>query len=172
MRRVKNKSARGYALVTVIVVLMILLTAGALGIRSAEHDMRASSKFRKSELLAHAAEAGAALRLSEVALVTEPIAILDDASSPSFTSWTEWPPPGQFTDPDFHGGAGVQYRTGPIKMTWTGQTPPPGVPVGTNTYIFEVMSFATFSEQSTGEGESSVSIAFKTWDTLPGSYAP
>jgi hypothetical protein len=41
MRRVQNKSARGYALVTVIVVLMILLTAGALGIRSAEHDMRA-----------------------------------------------------------------------------------------------------------------------------------
>jgi hypothetical protein len=167
------KGTRGYALLTVLVILLILLTAGVYGMRAAEMDIRASSKFRRAELLGYAAEAGASLRLSEIAIVSEPIAILNDEVSDTYRTWTSWPPNGQFTTPEFDAGSSLQYRTGPIHMTWTGQTPPPGVPVGTNTYIFELTSFATFVDGSGSEaGESAVSIAFKTWDTLPGSYAP
>lgn len=168
------KAERGYVMLLVLTLILALLLAGLYGVRSAESDIRASARFQRNEILLRAAEAGAAVRLSEVSLMTAPAALLDDANLASSKAWTSWPPStAAFTTLAAENEEFLQYRVSPARLIWSGKTPPPGVPVGTGTYIFDFQSFATYADSTeVASGEASVEVGFKTWDALPGSYAP
>jgi hypothetical protein len=189
-QRIARRHERGYIVLIVIVILMVLLTAAAYSLRAADTELRSSTRFRRSELLGQAADAGAAQRISEIALASQPAVILDDQASATYATWTQWPAPNQFTSTaQFPGGAGpvaisqvdgnsLSFRTGTIRMNWAGKTPPPGVAVGTPTYIFEFTSFATMTgDQLAGgvnssSGEAAIAVSVKSWDSLPSSYGP
>lgn len=166
----KRQQQRGYVMLTVMLILLLLLSAGAYALRSADYETRASARFRKAEILFHAADAGAAQRLAEASLATEPQAVFDATASLTTGAWTAWPTAGTLgADANL-----LQFRTGPMRMLWTGKTPPPGLPVGTNTYIFEFSSFSSHLDGAAAldSGEAAVRVGFKTWDSMPGSYAP
>jgi hypothetical protein len=183
-QRTRDAGERGYVMLIVIVVLLILVSAVAYSFRAIQNEIRAGSKFRKSELLVRAAEAGAAHRMSEIAFISDPIEILDETASNAAASWNDFPPAGTFTSNDNNpswgdAGPSVQYRTGPVKMIWSGKVPPPGVAIGTNTYIFQLTSYAVQRNSLAGGlnifdegGEAAIDVGVKTWDLLPGSYSP
>lgn len=168
-----DKPTRGYVMLVVMMILVVLLSAGTYGIKAVQSEIRATAKFRKSELLLRAAEAGAAHRLAEISLMREPIAVMDEALSTPSSTWTSWPSAGLFpaSDVDADVADTMQYRTAPVRLMWQGTTPPPGVQVGTKTYILEMTSFAVFGDLDDGS-EAAISVGLKTWDTMPGSYAP
>lgn len=161
---------RGQVILVVLILMTILIGTGAFVLAALDYDIRGHARFKNAELLTRGAEAGAAHRLSEVAVVVEPIAILDEAASGAARTWNIWPPPGQFTSSTDLDGE-LAYRTLPVRLLWQGKTPPPGVAVGTNTYVFEVVSYAV-SANAAGSGEASVTVGFKSWDLLPSSYGP
>ncbi len=164
-----RRGQRGYALLVVLILMMILLGAGVYSLSAFDADIKATAKFRQSEQLTKGAEAGAAHRLSEIAQTLEPIAILSGQSDAT-GAWNLWPPVGVFTATSDMDGT-LRYRTTPSRFVWKGKVPPPGVAVGTNTYIFEVESYAT-SGTNAFDGEATITVGFKTWDLLPSSYGP
>jgi hypothetical protein len=177
-----NRGERGYVMLIVIVILLVLLSAGAYSLKAADSEIRSSTRFRRSELLAQAADAGAAQRMSYIAVAAQPTQILNDLQEPTYTQWTPWPSVGLFPGTPASANLAVDsgslaFRTGPIRLNWTGKTPPPGVQVGTPTYIFEFNSFSTTTfrgqaitaaDQNAGEAEVAVSV--KTWDAQPQNY--
>lgn len=161
---------RGQVLLIVMILLLILIGTGGFVLSALDYDVRGQARFKNAEILTRGAEAGAAHRLSEVAVMVEPIAILDEASSGAANTWNVWPTPGQFTASSDLDGE-LAYRTLPVRLLWQGKTPPPGVAVGTNTYVFEVVSYAVGTGVA-GSGEASITVGFKSWDLLPSSYGP
>lgn len=166
-----RKQQRGYVMLTVLMIVLLLMSAAAFALRSADQEQRASARFRRAEVLFHAADAGAAQRLAEASLATDPAAVFDGTTSMTTGSWTTWPPNSSAAGAD---GNLLQFRTGEIRMLWAGKTPPPGLPVGTPTYIFEFTSYATYADAAAAidSGEAAIRTGFKTWDSLPGNYAP
>jgi hypothetical protein len=167
--RRSRRSRRGQVLLTVLILMMVLVATGGFVLASLDYDQRGQKRFRSAEILSRGAEAGAAHRLSEVAVVVEPIAILDEAASNAASTWNTWPTAGSFTTTNEVDGM-IAYRTLPVQLLWQGKTPPPGVAVGTNTYVFEVVSYAVGNTND--GGESAITVGFKSWDLLPSSYGP
>ena len=64
-------SERGYVLMIVLVLILVMSTAAVYGVRAMDSEVRASASTRKNEMAMHAAEAGASERLAEIALATD-----------------------------------------------------------------------------------------------------
>lgn len=62
---------RGYVLMVVMILLVVLTAAGIYGLRSVQGDFKASAMAKRNEIALFAAEAGASVRIAELMLATE-----------------------------------------------------------------------------------------------------
>jgi hypothetical protein len=174
----RGRDQRGYVMVVVLLLLAVLLSAGLFGIQSMESDLRASQYLRKSEVLARAAEAGAAHRISEISLSK------DDAASAiksaigcsggfacSNPSWQSWPATnsGFSASYDVFGLAQYQVQSAPIATI--DSKPPAGVQIasGGQTTLWEITSYAV-PGANLQAGEHAVSVGVKLWSKGGPSY--
>ena len=166
------RDQKGFTLLAVMIVILMLVAVGIVMLDSVDDHVEEHARFKRRELSLKAAEVAISHRLAEVAAMREPAAILDPAAS-NLTAWQPWPPVGHFTSaPDTV--QRVQYQAPQTLMLWRGTVPPPGVAVGTNTYIFSLTGTArpTTDPDPMLTYESSVEVGIKTWDALPSSYGP
>lgn len=176
--RAAGDGQRGFIMLVVMVILMVMVVAGGYTVKALSSETTAAMKFRKSELLIHAAEAGADYRMSEIAVISDPNEVTDETNSTPGNNWTNWPPAGLFVSNDGVAGwtassganATLQYRTGPVTAIWNGRNPPPGVPAGTNTYIWQFTAYAVQTDLTSDGGEAAIDVGLKTWDRLPCTY--
>jgi len=171
---VNRDSKRGYVMVVVLVVLAVLLSAGLFGIRAVESDLRAASTLKRSEILARAAEAGAAQRMSEISLAS------GDAGAALTTQilpeGTQWPPANTFTigltaNEINEINQSTVYQVWSQPLVTVESNPPAGTQVGSagQTTVWQVDSFASHTNQTTG-GEHIVSVGVRLWSRGGQSY--
>lgn len=130
-------SERGYVLMIVLVLILVMSTAAVYGVRAMDSEVRASASTRKNEMAMHAAEAGASERLAEIALATDDAgAALDSAfeqQTAGNNGWVQWPPPsgspGGFTTTTQVDNF-AQFQTDSAPLVAVEARPPPGVQIG------------------------------------------
>ncbi len=135
---------QGYVMMIVMILIIVLTSAGIYGLRSVEGDLKASASVRRSESATYAAEAGVAARMSELMLATE------DAGA-GLTSAVEgndinYPPAPTGNIPT----SIVRVVAEPVVAV--SANPPPGVQVGSGGQVtmWRVDSFAVTRIGSTG----------------------
>ena len=69
--RQQNPEQRGYVLMVVLILMVVLTSAGIYGLRTVDGDMRASASVKRTDTAAYAAEAGASQRMAELMMATE-----------------------------------------------------------------------------------------------------
>jgi hypothetical protein len=172
-----RRQEHGYVLIIVLVLLIVLSAAGVYGLQTVEGDLRASSSAVKVEVLAQAAEAGAAERMAEIALASiDAGAALESRLEGS--SWQQWPM-AAFSNNQLTGYAGYMTSSRPLASVDT--RPPPGRQIGSGgqTTLWQVDSVATRWGQWTGStgvasdvsmGEYQVSVGVSLWSRGGTSY--
>lgn len=132
-RRRTQGSERGYVLMIVLVLILVMTTAAVYGVRAMDSEVRASASTRKNEMAMHAAEAGASERLAEIALATDDAgAALDSAfeqQTAGNNGWVQWPPAGNFTATTQMDNF-AQFQTDSEPLVAVEARPPPGVQIG------------------------------------------
>lgn len=165
----RTPAQRGYVLVVVLVLLVVLTSAGVYGLQTVEGDIRAAASTVRTEVLAQAAEAGAAQRSSEIAQATMDAGAALDSSLQS-GSWVSWPPPAAFT------GAGVQnlasFQTNSRPIATVDTRPPPGRQIGSGgqTTVWQIDSYAARNTAGAVSGEYRVSVGVSLWSRGGTSY--
>lgn len=184
-----RRDERGYVMVIVLLILAVLLSAGLFSIKTLESDLRASNHMKKSELLARAAEAGAAHRVAQIALAKDDAgaALLngDTITLPTGgtavgINWTGWPLNGTFStinaalDPV---ELTTQYQVVSVPLVTIESRPPAGVELGSGgqSTVWEITSYAVPRNAAgdtdiTGGGEHSVSMGVRLWSQGGTSY--
>lgn len=165
-----KRARRGHVLLVVIIVMVVMLLAGAVGLSALTADQRSVGEMRMKQQLMRGAEAGVAHRLSELAAFRDPVEVLDLTRSAATSAWNAYPAPNQFTSAT-DVAALVQYRTSPARLLRRDGLPPPGVAVGTQTYVFEIDAFSVPTNPGR-DGEASLTIGVRMWDAMPSTYGP
>ena len=136
-RRRNSASERGYVLMVVLVLIVVMTAASVYGVRMIDGEMKAASSTRKAEMAMNAAEAGASERLAEIALATSDAGAAltssfenDNATvaGVELNGWRYYPPATAFTDHHIDGFA--QYQTDSTPVVAVEARPPPGVQIG------------------------------------------
>lgn len=162
-------------MIVVLLIIAILMSAGLYGLRAMESDLKATYAMRKSEMLARAAEAGAAQRLKHIAEAKDDagaaLASADDVNDSRYVAPTRWPPPGTFT----LGLVGTthpmdnitQYQVQSKPIVTVDTRPPAGVQIGGGgqSTLWEVTSYAVYTDENTTlpAGEYVVKVGVRLW---------
>jgi hypothetical protein len=149
-----------------LIMMIIILSAGLYGLKTTDSDFRTSAATRRSEVLARAAEAGAAERLGQIQLSTADAGAALDTQINNATSL--WPPPNLFTywasAPRDDMTGRTQYQVTSTPLVSATSTPPAGVQIGSGgqTTIWDVNSYAVNAGTLQG-GEHAVSVGVRIY---------
>ncbi len=131
----RRSEERGYVLMIVMILLVVLTAAGVYGLRVIESDVRSSAMVRRSEMAVNAAEAGIGLRLAEIIRATDDAgAALDsrvERTGPLDTDplrWHDYQPTSSLSNDV---GQGVRFVVSSVPVVAVEANPPPGIQVGT-----------------------------------------
>lgn len=165
-RPTHRASQRGYVLMIVMILLVVLTAAGVYGLRASQSDLRQGAFVRRTELAANAAEVGAAARMAEIMAAAEDAgAARGDLSVVEAGGWTNFVGPASphaFTD----ARAATQFIVSAVPLVAVEANPPAGVQIGSGGQmtLWRIDSFAMAQAVAGADGSAQrLSVGVSVW---------
>lgn len=162
----RRPDQQGYVLMIVMILLVVLTTAGVYGLRIVESDVRSAATVRRSEMAVNAAEAGIGMRLAEIIRATDDAgAALESrvergigsiASDPLI--WHDYQPTSSLSNDV---GQGVRFVVSSVPVVAVEANPPPGIQVGTGgqATLWRIDGYAVGKSAQAAVGAGSTSVS-------------
>lgn len=176
MKKPKSEE-QGYILMIVMVLLIVLATAGVYGLRTAQADLKSSAAAKRSDIAAYAAEAGIALRIAELMLTVEDAGAGLNSSTNGVEAMSQ--AQRQYPDPLTPGldpnAPVAEWRVVAEPMVAVEAAPPPGVQIGSagQATVWRIESFAVTrlaGLTSPSTNSQKVSVGLSVWSRGGMSY--
>jgi Tfp pilus assembly protein PilX len=166
--RPRVRGERGYVLMIVLILLVVLTAAGVYGLRASQADIRQGGVARRLELTTNAAEVGATARMAEVMAASEDAgAALRNNSNVEAGGWTNYAGAAP-TDPIYQNALDVnaQFLVSAEPLVAVGANPPAGIQIGAGGQLtlWQIDSFAMTRATAASDGAAQrVSVGVSVW---------